>query len=89
MTFLCTALKVVCMNDNHDSLPKPTFKFNLICASKCKRFALDVAQSSISKTRAKKFTRVSKEFLVACEANLKEFIRQRVESHPSKGKTLM
>ena len=62
----------------------PRLKFNLICASKCKKLALDVSKAQ----RSKKFTRVGVDFLVACEANLKEFIQSRVQSHPSKGKTL-
>jgi hypothetical protein len=62
--------------------------FRLICASKCKKFALEVAQAQLGPTRSKMFTRVSEDFLVACEANLKNFIHSRVRSHPSKGKTL-
>lgn len=62
--------------------------FKLICASKCKKFALEMAQSQLGPTRSKMFTRVSEEFLIACEANLKAFIRNRVNTHPSKGKTL-
>lgn len=64
-------------------------KFSLICASKCKKFALAMAKANPSPTRSKMFTRVSQEFLIACEANMKEFIRNRVKCHPSKGKTLM
>jgi Trk K+ transport system NAD-binding subunit len=60
-------------------------KFKLICASKCKKFALEMAQAH----RAQMFTRVSEDFLLACEANLKNFILSRVKSHPSKGKTLL
>jgi len=66
----------------------PKTKFKLICASKCKKFALEVAKSNPAPQRAKMFTRVSEEFLIACEANLKSFIFNRVKSHPSKGKTL-
>jgi hypothetical protein len=62
--------------------------FRLICASKCKKFAIEVAQAQLGPTRSKMFTRVSEDFLVACEANLKSFIHSRVRSHPSKGKTL-
>jgi hypothetical protein len=62
--------------------------FRLICASKCKKFALEVAQSNPSPHRAKMFTRVSEDFLIACETNLKNFILSRVQNHPSKGKTL-
>jgi hypothetical protein len=68
--------------------PTVRVKFNLICASKCKKFALEVAQAQLGPTRSKMFTRVSEDFLVACEANLKNFIHSRVRSHPSKGKTL-
>jgi hypothetical protein len=70
-------------------VPTTRMKFNLICASKCKKFALEIARSNPAEIKAKKFTRVSQEFLLHCEANLKEFIRNRVRSHPSKGKTLM
>jgi hypothetical protein len=60
------------------------FKFNLICVSKCKKYALEHSD----KTRAKKFNRVSEEFLISCEAALKQHIQSRVQSHPSIGKTL-
>lgn len=69
-------------------MPKTRMKFKLICASKVKKFALDVSQSNPCQARAKMFTRVSEEFLMACEANLKNFIHSRVKSHPSVGKTL-
>lgn len=65
--------------------PNLKVKFNLICTSKCKKYALEMAQTH----RAKAFTRVSSDFLIACEANMKNFILSRVKSHPSKGKTLM
>jgi len=70
------------------SLPRARMKFKLICASKVKKFALDVAKSNPAEIRAKMFTRVSEEFLMACEAQLKNFIHSRVRSHPSVGKTL-
>lgn len=47
-----------------------------------------MAKSQLGPTRQKMFSRVSQEFLIACEANLKDFIRSRVRTHPSKGKTL-
>jgi hypothetical protein len=56
---------------------------SLISQKHVKAFALAMA-----KTRAHKFTRVSSEFLVRCEANLKEFIRGYVQRLPSKGKTI-
>ncbi len=55
----------------------------LINKRKVKMFALEIAKS-----RAHKFTRVSPEFFVRCEVNLKEFIRSQIHSHPSKGKTI-
>ncbi len=55
----------------------------LINKKRVKQFALEMA-----KTRAHKFTRVSGEFLLKCEANLKEFIRNQVRRLPSKGKTI-
>jgi hypothetical protein len=38
--------------------------------------------------RAHRFTRVGDDFLIKCEANTKEFIRQYVHRLPSKGKTI-
>lgn len=55
----------------------------LINRKKVKEFALEMAKS-----RAHKFTRVGSEFLIKCEANLKEFIRNSVRRLPSKGKTI-
>lgn len=64
--------------------PKLKVKFNLIRASKCKKFALEYVKIN----KAKKFSRVSQDFLIACEVHLKNFIISRIDSHPSKGKTL-
>ena len=61
-------------------------KFKLICASKCKKYTLESAKIN---RPANKFTRVSKEFLISLENNLRQFIDARVKSHPSVGKTLM
>jgi len=58
-------------------------KTQLINRSKVKQFALAVAEK-----RAHKFTRVGDQFLVRCEANTREFIRQYVHRLPSKGKTI-
>jgi hypothetical protein len=55
----------------------------MINRRKVKLFALEMAKS-----RAHKFTIVGKEFYDRCEVNLKEFIRNQVHRHPSKGKTL-
>ena len=78
--------------DTSESAATATFKakakFRLITASKCKKFALEVARANPAPQRAKMFTRVSEDFLLACEAQLKNFIYNRVRSHPSKGKTL-
>jgi hypothetical protein len=60
-------------------------KFNLICTSKCKRFAIDFAKDQI---RTKSHSRVSEEFLASCEEALKSHIRSRVKLQPTKGKTL-
>lgn len=67
---------------------KLKMKFRLICASQCKKFAKEFAKANPVPQRAKMFTRVSQDFLMACESNLKEFIRNRVKNHPSIGKTL-
>jgi len=59
-------------------------KPRLINRSKVKQFALAVAEK-----RAHRFTRVGDEFLIRCESNAKEFIRQYVNRLPSKGKTIL
>jgi len=64
---------------------RAAFKFNYICRSKCKEFALKMAAEC---RPANKFERVGEEFLIAAEAALKSFIVSRIKSHPSKGKTL-
>lgn len=76
-----------CMN-NELSIPRPKFQFKLICVSKCKKAALEIAKSNPAPIRAKMFSRVSEDFLIACEANLRAFIETRIKTHPSKGKTL-
>ncbi len=58
--------------------------YQLISPSKVRRHALEIAKAN----RAQKFTRVSKSFLDAVEANAKNFIHGRVMKHPSKGRTL-
>jgi hypothetical protein len=55
----------------------------MINRRKVKLFALEMAKS-----RAHKFTRVSKEFIDRCEAQLKNYIRDQVHRHPSIGKTI-
>ena len=59
-------------------------KVRLINRKHVKQFALDMAKS-----RAHKFTRVGGEFFLKCEANLKTFVRNYVQSLPSKGKTIL
>ena len=59
-------------------------KVRLINRKHVKEFALEMAKS-----RAHKFTRVGGEFLLKCEANLKEFIANSVRRLPSKGKTIL
>ncbi|MEQ2009518.1 MAG: hypothetical protein ABMA26_22275 [Limisphaerales bacterium] len=51
--------------------------------SKVRQFALTMAEQ-----RAHKFTRVGSEFFVRCEVQLKNFIRDQVHRHPSKGRTI-
>lgn len=68
--------------------PRARAKFNLICASKVKRYALDIAKANPCEARAKMFTRVSEDFLLLAEGALKNWIADRVRSQPSKGKTL-
>lgn len=67
---------------------KARAKFDLICASKVKKYALSVAQSNPAPQRAKMFTRVSEDFLMLAEGVLRNWIVNRVRSQPSKGKTL-
>jgi hypothetical protein len=64
---------------------KIKIKFRLICASKCKKFALELARNQI---RTKGHTRVSEEFLISCEVALKNHIISRVKMQPTRGKTL-
>ena len=68
--------------------PRTRMKFNLICASKVKKYALGIAQANPCETRAKMFSRVSEDFLIGAEVALKNWIVNRVKSQPSKGKTL-
>lgn len=70
---------------NQDKQKLPRHKFTLICASKCKKFALEYATAN----RAQGFTRVSEDFLIAIEASVRNAIQNRIAQHPSKGKTLM
>jgi hypothetical protein len=75
------------MNETNEQHIKPyKSKYKLICASKCKKYALESAKIN---RPANKFTRVSHEFLVSCENALRQIIDSKVKSHPSKGKTLM
>jgi hypothetical protein len=82
-------------NQDSSTVPSPEqkpvkvkFNFTLVKAAKVKALALSIARSNPAPTRAKMFTRVHEDFLIACEANLKEFVRGRVHRHPSSGKTL-
>lgn len=77
--------------DTGESVPVPTkvrVKFRLICASKVKKYALDIARANPAPQRAKMFSRVSEDFLIGAEVALKNWIINRVKSQPSKGKTL-
>jgi len=56
---------------------------SLLNRRQVRAYALDVAKS-----RAHKFTRVSEEFLVDCEALLKATIRARIHRLPSVGRTI-
>jgi hypothetical protein len=59
-------------------------KTKLINKKHVKAFALELAKS----TRAHPFSRVGGDFLIKCEGNLKEFIRNHIRHLPSKGKTI-
>jgi len=65
------------------------YKSRLISKSKVKALALDIAKSELGPERAKMITRVGSSFYTACEVRLAEFIRNRVKSQSSKGKTLI
>lgn len=81
------------LNQNTDETPESNevspsrarIKFNLICASKVKKYALALAREQI---RTKNHSRVSEEFLLSCEVALKNHIISRVKMQPTKGKTL-
>jgi hypothetical protein len=60
-----------------------SIKVKLISKTHVKKFALAMAEQ-----RAHKFTRVSGDFYIQCEAHLKEFIRSHVRAMPSKGETI-
>ena len=70
---------------NHDICLKQNGKsLNPISRSHAKQIALAYA----SRTRSHKFIRVSRSFLNAVESNALNFIKDRVNRHPSKGQTL-
>lgn len=71
--------------ENQDKVIRAKHKFSMICASKCKKFALEYAKAN----RAQGFTRVSEDFLIAIEVATRNAIQARINQHPSKGKTLM
>lgn len=58
-------------------------KTPLINRAKVKSLAIACGQQ-----RARKFTRVSDDFLVGAEAALRSYVHQRVANHPSVGVTL-
>jgi hypothetical protein len=59
-------------------------KVRLLNRKQVKEFTLAMAKS-----RAHKFTRVGGDFLLKCEGQLKEYIRNYVARLPSKGKTII
>lgn len=59
-------------------------KVKLISRTHVKAFALSMAE-----TRAHKFTRVGDDFFCKCEGQLKNYIRDYVQSLPSRGKTIL
>ena len=52
------------------------------------RKAVKVFALQMAKTRAHEFTQVGNDFVIRCEAHLKQFIRAEVQRLPSKGKTI-
>ena len=58
-------------------------KTPMLNRSKVKQFTMTMAEK-----RAHTFTRVGSEFFVRCEVQLKNFIRDQVHRHPSKGRTI-
>lgn len=74
------------MNDTTSpELPAYKAKFKLICASKCKKYALESAKIN---RPSNNFTRCSQEFLVSLENQLRQLIDSKIKAHPSIGKTL-
>ncbi len=57
----------------------------IISPTKVKQYALEIAAEHRA---AANFTRVSKEFVDAVEANARAFILDRVKRHPTRGVTL-
>jgi hypothetical protein len=65
---------------------KPRFEFKLISPTRVRAEALKYAQA---KRPFCQFQRVSENFLIAVEAAALATMKSRIDSHPSKGKTLM
>jgi hypothetical protein len=57
---------------------------SLLNKKQVRQFTLDAA-----KVRAHAFTRVGNDFLLKCEAHLRQFIHNYVQRLPSKGKTIL
>ena len=57
----------------------------LINSKAVKMKALEIVQV----TGRKKFTRVSRQFLERCNAQLEQYLRDQIHRHPSIGKTLV
>jgi len=58
-------------------------KVRLLNRKNVREFALEMA-----KHRAHRLTRVSGDFFLKCEGQLKAFIRSEVQRHPSVGRTI-
>ena len=57
---------------------------SLLNKKQVRQFTLDAA-----KVRAHAFTRVGNDFLLKCEAHLRQFIQSYLHRLPSKGKTIL
>jgi hypothetical protein len=72
-------------NSASENNHRPKFIFKAISPSRVRRLALSYAKLK----RIHPFNRVSEDFLIAVEIAALATMKDRIERHPSKGKTLM
>jgi hypothetical protein len=82
--------KALTMSANHDEEPKPFLSrlgpmpIDYINQGAVRKLALRIA----SENRHRKFTRVSRRFLLEIDAAVLRLVAEKVHGSPSKGKTL-